>query len=224
VTVEVRERVMPPEMYLDDDKPCNIVARSTGHLLSVEAYEGQRLVKAGDSVVEGDLLVSGIIEDAKGKTQIKHARAKIMARTKYELSAEVPLTQTVREMTGEGAVRFSIRVLAAELPLYWRKDWPGLYEQRRTVTPITVLGLSTPLALCREELLFYRESTKQLSRVEAKEQALAQLEQTQADMAGEMTILSRELSGKEQNGVYRLTAAYWCEMDIGREQEIFIKQ
>ncbi|MDY4191745.1 MAG: sporulation protein YqfD [Oscillospiraceae bacterium] len=222
VTVEVRERTMPPEMYLDDDKPCNIVARATGHILSIDVYDGMGMIRAGDTVMEGDLIVSGIIEDAKGKTRIKHARAKVVARAKYTAQAEVPMTQTVREPTGQSDVHISLKAFSAELPLFWKRETEQPYELCRTMTPVSFLGFSTPFAICRDEIAYYREKTIQLTETEAKEQAIEKLGRIEEESMEDIKILSRQLAGKKEGGVYRLTAEYQCEMEIGREQEILI--
>lgn len=223
VTVEIRERTMPPEMYLDDDKPCNIVARATGQILSIDVYEGAGMIKAGDTVMEGDLIVSGIIEDSKGKTQIKHARAQVIARTEYSTQIEVPMTQTVRTPTGESKSRISVKIFTAEVPLYLKKETSQLYELHRVITPVSFLGFSTPVSICQEQLCYYQENEIVLTEVEAKEQAIQKLAQAEKFMEG-IEVLSRELSGKKEGERYLLTASYQCNMDIGKEQEIFIKQ
>ena len=75
VTVEVNERILPPDMYLDNDKACNIVARYTGQIHSMDIYDGQSDLQVGDTVLAGDLIVSGIVEDGKDRPALStHGR------------------------------------------------------------------------------------------------------------------------------------------------------
>ena len=111
VTVEVNERILPPDMYLDNDKACNIVARYTGQIHSMDIYDGQSDLQVGDTVLEGDLIVSGIVEDGKGQTRFVHARADIKAYTDYEIKIEVPLQQVKRIPTGETSTKKYLKIL-----------------------------------------------------------------------------------------------------------------
>ena len=55
--------VFPSTEMLDESIPCNVVAAADGYIVRIEAYEGAAKVKVGDSVVKGDLLISGVRKD-----------------------------------------------------------------------------------------------------------------------------------------------------------------
>ena len=93
--VEVRERVMPPEMMPDDDVPCNVVARYTGQIRQMQIFDGQSVVKVGDTVQAGDLIVSGILQNKYGTAILKHARAKVIAEVEDTIQVTVEKNQTV---------------------------------------------------------------------------------------------------------------------------------
>lgn len=115
---EVHERTEPPEM-IEDYKPCNIIAAKTGLIERMEVYEGQREVQEGDVVEEGDLIISGIVDDKNGNfLYTRHARAKIMAITQETVEIRIPLQETQRDYTGENLVRRSVSILGGEIPLY----------------------------------------------------------------------------------------------------------
>lgn len=122
VTVEVNERILPPDMYLDNDKACNIVARYTGQIHSMDIYDGQSDLQVGDTVLEGDLIVSGHRGGRKRATRFVHARADIKAYTDYEIKIEVPLQQVKRIPTGETSTKKYLKILTWKIPFFWESD------------------------------------------------------------------------------------------------------
>lgn len=93
--VVVHERVRKPEIY-DKNKFCDIVAEKTGIITKMSVLEGERRANVGDSVVEGDVLVSGLMQSETGDDRLIHAKAEVEARTWYSLTAVEPLNQTVK--------------------------------------------------------------------------------------------------------------------------------
>lgn len=224
VTVEVNERILPPDMYLDNDKACNIVARYSGQIDSMNIYDGQSDLKVGDTVLAGDLIVSGIVEDGKGQTRFVHARADIKAYTEYEIKIEVPLRQVKRVQTGEKSIKKYLQILTWRVPLFWEKDREENYDFRQTTIPFAPFGLSTPFAVVEENRIYYTQETAEYNAVQAKEEALRLLQEQEKIQLEEANILERELSGSEEKGIYLLKASYLCIMEIGREQEIFLER
>ena len=56
----------------NQETPCNIKAAFSGQILRIEVYEGTAVAKVGEAVVEGQLLISGMVEDTnKNVTLIK---------------------------------------------------------------------------------------------------------------------------------------------------------
>ena len=100
--VEVRERAETPEM-IDMHAITNVVAARTGIITSAQVYAGKSLVKEGQTVLQGELLVSGVAEWIK-RTQYSHAMAEIYARTWHRTTAVIPQTYTAKEPTGETEV------------------------------------------------------------------------------------------------------------------------
>lgn len=100
--VYVEERRQPPEL-VDKDTPCDIVAERDGVIYSIVVKSGQEVVKKGDSVVKGQLLVSGTIENQHepGQKWLVHSIAEVKARTWYEESSTVNLRTVDAVRTGK---------------------------------------------------------------------------------------------------------------------------
>jgi len=95
VRVSVREKAELPEQY-DKNDYSDITAAKSGVITRLSVLEGKSLAAVGDTVLEGDTLVSGVLESETGDTRYVRARAAIEARTWYELTAAAPLYRCVK--------------------------------------------------------------------------------------------------------------------------------
>lgn len=98
--VEVREAVKPPA---SDPSPLRDMVASVGGVIEyIELESGNVRVKAGQTVSEGEVLVSGIYESGQTGIRVESAKARVFARTTREFSVTIPLTyEEKRYLTGE---------------------------------------------------------------------------------------------------------------------------
>ena len=88
--VEVRERQKTP--MVDNRKGfCNVVASRAGIVESQSVWSGQAVQEVGDAVLEGELLVSGVV-DLERTFLLTRAQAEIFARTWREYKVITPAT------------------------------------------------------------------------------------------------------------------------------------
>lgn len=101
MTIEVKERDLPPEV-IDENIPCNIVATKKGVIEKVIARNGRSVVKKGDVVEKGQVLITGIITDEYSESEMYvHAEGEVLAKTLYSYKVEEPIEKTVKVETGE---------------------------------------------------------------------------------------------------------------------------
>jgi len=83
--VEIKEKKLKPEIEAKNE-PTNIIADKTGIIAEINVLSGLKKVNVGDTVLQGDVLVEGIMEMTKvpEKTQLVRAEAEIKARIWYE--------------------------------------------------------------------------------------------------------------------------------------------
>lgn len=219
-TVEVRERVMPPEMFPDNDRACNIVAERDGLITYMEVYEGQAMRRVGDAVKAGDVIISGIIEDKKLQATYKHARGKIMAQTETELTVEQPLIISEKKFTGTQKHRRYLRVFGADMPLFIYRPFKVAYELEREVKKVHIGAINLPLSVIDERYDFYVEEQREVTREEAASLAQKTLsEQEKTEFLGAKIIEKKE-SFTITGDIYKLKVKYLCNIDIAKEQEI----
>lgn len=114
--VEIVEKTVPKEV---DKAPGDIIASKDGIIIEVIALAGQSMVKKGDTVKKGDILVKGIARDGKEvlstasevTPQIIRANGIVKARVWYEGYGEADLVTARRERTGQKKVGITLRVL-----------------------------------------------------------------------------------------------------------------
>lgn len=215
--IELRERDIPPDPIDPDERVANVVAACDGQIRYMEVYEGQPVVKIGDTVSAGDIIVSGIMEDQYGNRQFKYARARVLAHTYEDHDVAVPLKQPRWVPIGETKTKSYLEWGNVRIPMFFplkmKEQASSVIWQRETLLPsenIWILKRSaTPVQL----------QTGEISELEAKEYAMRQLNALR-EKTPESKVISREIEGRCENGVYYLAERALVEKDIAREVEI----
>ncbi len=171
--ISVKERIEPPAL-IPEDTPCDIVARRDGIILSIQAKDGLTMVKEGDTVIEGQLLISGNMESIHpefGTMQV-HAMGEVTARTWYELKREVPAKRIIRRRTGQEWNKYNICFLDFTLPLPAGTN-PFLLYETGIYDRALVIGnrFRLPFGLTIQRCFELEEKEEILTREEARELA-----------------------------------------------------
>lgn len=124
VYIEVVERIEKEKGLNKDDSPCNLVASRDGIIEHTEIREGQTIVKNGSGVAEGDVLVSGIVDNAAEGFRFVRARGEVYAETRYSKTRSYPLSYTENTPTGKSKKRYSLTILNHTLPLFFGSGNP----------------------------------------------------------------------------------------------------
>ncbi len=216
IVTEVNEDT---EMKYDDDKPVNIVASKYGVIRSMDVFDGQDVVKVGDAVMKGDLLVSAVYEDRYNKLTLKHARAKIMAETDYSLTVEFPMEQVLTEKGKVKKEVGEITVLGLKIKYGSDKGCEDLpYETDSK--DLYFFWLKLPISVKSTRYFSVNEKNITYDMEQAKSGAYELLEEKEKTEMAEMQIISKKLDEKIKDGKYIIQAEYICIMDIAEEQEI----
>ncbi len=224
--VEVREKSAKPEIE-DTSTPANVVADASGIITRMEVLSGQAMFQVGDTVVEGEVLVSGVIElegpvyrEIDLGTLTVHAAATVYARTWRTLTAQAPLESGEKGYTGRSVSRWSLNFFSLRLQFYKNSGISyDMYDKIKETHSLT-LGVGLPLSITRETL---REYTVQAADADAdaastqlRQELEQRLEQILADREGE--ILETSFSETRQNGLLTVTLTAQCSEKIGVTQ------
>jgi len=116
-TTVLLAEAIPAALTIDRTTPTHVVADRDGLITNITAGAGAPLVRAGDVVRAGELLVSGMLQispDDPGTEIVHvHAYAEVWARRYYPIEFSVPLTYSQRVFTGRTANRHAVQLLFA---------------------------------------------------------------------------------------------------------------
>lgn len=219
VNVVVSETRREAEMKYDDDKPVNIIAAKYGVIRKMDVFDGQGVVKVGDAVMKGDLLVSATFEDRHGKLTLKHSRARVMAETDYEITVEFPLEQVIETTGGVKKSVKGIEIMGLSIPLGSSRgceEFPAEKEEKG----LYFLWIRLPIKELCTKYFAVKQNTITYTAEQAKGAAFQLLEQRETEEMNEMEIISRTVQEKIADGKYIITATYDCIMNIAQEQDI----
>lgn len=223
-TAEVRlqEKVERPPLEVKDVRPCNIKAAATGQILALEVYTGTSQVKEGDAVVEGQLLISGVVEDDKGFSSLKHAAGKIIAETNRTFTTEVALKRSVIEQTGRTVTQRSLNFLGARVPLSFVIRPDGNFRAEGVFTELKLMNAVLPLSLYEENWIEEHSVNVTLTREQARREAEEQMGQKLREELGDAKIISRSGSDNIADSKLIYTEIVKSEQNIAQESEILI--
>lgn len=219
VNVVVSETRREAEMKYDDDKPVNIIAAKYGVIRKMDVFDGQGVVKVGDAVMKGDLLVSAAFEDRHGKLTLKHSRARVMAETDYEITVEFPLEQVIETTGGVKKSVKGIEIMGLSIPLGSSRGCEELPAEKEE-KELYFLWIRLPVKEINTKYYAVKRNTITYTVEQAKGGAFQLLEQKEAEEMSNMEIISRKTEEKIANGKYIIRASYDCIMDIAEEQDI----
>lgn len=218
IEVKLRERVMPPAAVDRENAAANVISGGTGVVRKMEVYSGQPLIKVGEAVWEGRLLVAGIFE-SNLHTIISYARAKVIIETRETVTIEVPLSQTIQQPTGAQIRRWLLETPEDSFQLNF---WTDLPENAWVTRRSWKLPFGLP-DIVAETYEIWEPRERVYTQEEARSEALRMLgkEETARFPDG---FLERTLSGGTEDGVYRLTGNYTCLRDAAVTQEVLLDQ
>jgi len=221
--VSVREGIEPPAV-IPADQPCNVVAKRDGIIVSILAKNGLAMVKEGDTVKKGQVLISGVLESIHpefGSKQV-HAMGEVMARTWYEAEKEVPAKKINRKRTGLEWNKYSVYFLDFKIRLPSGNNPFGLYE---TVildkAPVIGNRFKLPLGLVIEKHYELEEEEQVLDREQARELAHKMAMDKILEMVPkEAEIVDQQMQVITNEGREYLHVIVECTEDIAIQQEI----
>lgn len=201
----------------------SILASRDGYLLSCTATAGNLLVKPGDTVREGQVLISAYT-DCGLCIRVERAEGEIMAQTNRKLEA-VMLSQYVKKGEAE-QTKQKVSLLFRKKRIFLWKDsgiWEGSCGRMYKEYYITLPGkFRLPIALCVETYYFCQTETHERSQEDTETglKAFAEEYLLQHMVAGK--ILSGVQTVGSEAGLYRLLGEYACVEMIGtaRQEQI----
>ncbi len=217
--VEIREKLLNEE---ESDTPRNLIASHGGVIEDYSVYEGRSQVKQGNVVKQGDLLISGVVDNKDGGFRLCRAKGEVMATVDTSLTVEVPLRYQRQEYTGRRYEERRIRFFALSIPFFSDKIPEGiscttLIESRSVVL---LERIELPLAVEKRVLREYTVTEHSYTLAQAKACADAMMKRKLSYELPTAELISSQTVEQVTESSYILTLNLKCRMDITKPAQI----
>ncbi|MEI3611677.1 sporulation protein YqfD [Pseudogracilibacillus sp. SO30301A] len=180
-TVDAVEKLVVKEE--SEPAPQHLIAAKNGIIQKMFIKKGSPVVNINDYVKKGDVLVSGVMEEAKNENEeesseklkeiVTSAEGEVFANTWYEVNVTSSLYQHTEKLSGDKITKYSLNIGKWQLPIWGFKKIP--YEQvfeETEVIPVYLLKWKLPFNLI-ERTIYDKESFTQIrSEEDAKNIAI----------------------------------------------------
>lgn len=219
LNIDLKERVYAPDKK--SGEPSNLIASCDGLITSMQVEEGSAVVKVGDAVVSGELLVSGAVEYSNGCTVLKEASAVITAETRHVFSASIPFEQTINVRTGKVKTKSVFHFFGLNIPLYLTGE-SGTFEKETSRSDLTICGKSIPIGITKTSFYEVQETLVTFSEDEIAAQAMNKIEKEFSENFPEAEIISKEEERNIADGQLSVSVIFKCKENIGLREKLLI--
>ena len=209
-----------PEI-INDDEYCNIVADKNAMILKVSAQNGTPLVKEGDIVTNGDVIVAGWMEGKYTGKQYVHAQAEIQAKVWYTTTERVYLKETKKVETGETKNSYSVKInnfqinLPKSLPKFQKYD---TIEENKKLKLFSNFYL--PFELVKYTYKEYEEKLLIHSFEEAKQIGIDRAKESLQEKIDGKEILDKQVKVRTETDYIEVEVTYEVKENIGIKEKI----
>ncbi len=194
----------------------NIVAASDGIVEEITVVRGVPLVKAGDTVKTGQLLISGVLPDASGGG-FCYAEGTVIAKTNDKVKVNVSKNISVKRQNGSHLKRVSIKILGFETNIFKSyRNFNKEYDIIEKNDCISLFGKKLPISFNREYAEFYVYQNKTLTPREMSEEAILQMKNAISERTSSATLLRVKTSGEYYDGGYTLSSDITLSENIAK--------
>ena len=204
----------------DETTPKNIIAKKNGCIVLVEGYEGTNMVKEGENVAKGSLLISGVITNGDLTEEFVHAKGKVFAVTENGV-----LKNNSKEFKSKvifsTKTRYVCYLFGLRIPL-------GISEKdiEMSETDIFLVGNNTvlPVGFIREDNIKLRDEEVTLNKKECELLALLECVQEKRQEFSAAEIEKTKCSVEENGNKISVKLYIKCKEDIGVEGDVFVEK
>lgn len=191
--VQVIENKIPPED--PPKKPANLIAAADGQIEVLQLYHGQSVVKVGQAVRKGDLLVSGIYQSPTMQCRFLRAAGEVLARTEHEFTVEIPLTYEQKDYGAAKRGEVTLSFFDFSLNFFKKtgnqsKPCDIIKEEIRIPSPSWA---PVPVYLTVEKRMPYETVFATRSYEDALDEAYGELEKKLASLSGSAQLLRKDV-------------------------------
>lgn len=223
VTVEVKETYKKPK--LDTSKnPCNVKAVKDGVITRIQAYNGKPVVTKGSGVVNGQVLVSGLDETKQGDMRYLRANAKVFADITEQRTLSIPKKITYSTATDNYVDRKNLKFLWIDFPCNlafesYENSVSTVHGENLFINDVVLpvgFKIQTDRELVTEDYTISKSSAQEIVKTDCILYEIF--------AKSESTVVSRNISVKENKSGYNLTADYIFNENIADQVDFDVTE
>ncbi len=215
IPYEVKE---PPQIT---GEPCNIVATEDALITDITVYAGRALVRVGETVRAGDILVSGVVTNVSG-TQLVRASADIRGQRTGSFEIVAPLRVTSSSVISQKTAGMEIRIFGRSFVFGDIGTSEGQLTQVKQIYLFDRIRL--PVRITRAYTCEYIKSEHSLTEEEQARRAEAMLEARMEEILGDGALLSMEKQESKDEEGYKISVQMVFESNIGKALAFDVKK
>lgn len=198
-------------------KVSNLKSTADGTITRIEVQNGSAVVKVGDGVRKGQLLVSGIMEYSDGSNNFADSSGKIFARITKKITFTIPEKMKIPSpVTDKSVTKKEMNIFGIRVPLTIQGNPQIPFYQMQKNSRLTLLGSNLPIQIKEETNIPYQISRVIISRSQAEKILNKRLELYEAFLSADpdTNIIKVSTSVEKKNGSYILSAELAAEENI----------
>ena len=190
--VKIVKAKQAPEL-LDEKDYCNIVAKKAGTITKIIAQNGTAIVKNGEYVEQGQVLIEGTMEGKYTGKRYVHSLGEVEAIVKYTKERKIYLNEVENVKTGNKEKKYRIKINNFQINFYKTLSKFKIYDTIEENKKLKIFSnLYLPISITEiinEELA---EDSKKYTVEEAIEKGTQQLkEEIEAEIQQKQNILRK---------------------------------
>ena len=212
----------PKPDIINQEDYCNIVSNKTGVITKIIANNGTALVKVGDIVKEGSLLIGGWIEGKFTGTRYVHSSGEIQAKVWYSKKEKMELASSVKNETGEEETKY--RIYFNNFKINLGKSIPK-FEKYDTISEKKKIKLFSNFYLPIEiEKNLYKEV--EIEKIQYEEQQAVEIltEKLEKELLNEIlneeNIVNKQVNQYKDEGNIEVEVIYEVLENIGTKEKL----
>ena len=222
--VQVLERVERPEDT--PVKPANLIASCDGQIESVELLRGDCVVKVGQAVRSGELLVSGVYDSQTVGVRFTRAAGRILARTEHHYQIEIPLETTQKVYTEEKKSGIWLNFFQKSVKIFKSTGNEGgscdIIKREKSFAGIGLQNI--PVWLTVETSRFYEEIPVKRTEEQALLLAYESLAKELESLSADAQLLRKEIATTLTDRSVILDCTVLCIEDIAVQSEFEVSE
>lgn len=220
--VQVREKSRDTREKHDAGVYANVVADCAGVVTAVNVFEGQAVVKAGDSVFPGQVLISGVVEmKEENAVRYEYAAGEVFCTVSEPIEITSPITRVEEEYNGREKTERSLKIFKKRINLFVNggKDMPSCDKIEEENQVLIFNKYRLPVWISTVTYREYAEVSVTRSPEAVADEAMSALAARLKELAAIGTVIEKKLDAKFEDGAYSVSGEIYIERDIGKTSE-----